>query len=240
MKHTLAILGAAIAVSGASIQAEGQTANTIRHVIIRVAATNDEWTSSGLELQMGDLMIVRAGGVIQIGQYSNRVNANGAPGGAGSLEYKIGVGAGRPAGIQSLHVAEPGELKFRVHDTRYDDNAGAFDVDVVIVPASAIPPAGPIGQVAGASQAAAMKLFLRNLMVAEESYFSNKSTYTDRFADLTIQPQQGVTVKSLVALRAGWTAIVTHAAAPGTFCGVSVNAPNPIDASALEAEPVCR
>lgn len=126
---------------------------SIRHVVVSVAATNDEWTPTGLTLNGGDLVIVRAPGYVKIGGLAGERDAAGfghnstvaAPN--GSLEYKVGVGAGKPAGKFDVHVVDnTGELKFRIRDTDYHDNQGQFQVDVIVVPPGAIPPApGPGG-----------------------------------------------------------------------------------------------
>jgi hypothetical protein len=110
--------------------------------VVSIAGTNDEWTTSGLTVHPGDLIIVRAGGLVKVGQYTGEVDANGSAGnGVGILQIKVGVGAGKPAGKSALHVSEvTGEVKFRVSDSRYDDNSGEFSVDVLIIPVSALPP----------------------------------------------------------------------------------------------------
>lgn len=60
--------------------------------------------------------------------------------GTGALQFKIGVGAGKPAGKFSLiEAGQSGELKFTVLDSRYDDNSGSFELDIVVLPPSAIP-----------------------------------------------------------------------------------------------------
>src|SRR5690348_7233522 len=112
----------------------------IRHVVVSVASTNDEWTTTGLSVGPKDMIIVNAPGTVKVGQATGEVDAAGAkPGsrsstGYGVLEFKVGVSAGKPSGVFSLLRPDgTGELKFRVKDTRYDDNAGAFEVDVVVI-----------------------------------------------------------------------------------------------------------
>lgn len=128
--------------------ARAQTAPVIHHVVVTIAATNDEWTTTGLTIAAGDMVIVRAPGYINIGGMAGEKDASGVGRGStvagpnGSLEYKVGVGAGKLAGKFNLHVVEEsGELKFRVRDSDYRDNKGQFEVDVVVLPPSAIPPA---------------------------------------------------------------------------------------------------
>ena len=46
-----------------------------------------------------------------------------------------------PVGDQaSIVAAQGGPLRFKIQDTRYDDNQGAFTVDVIVIPAALIPP----------------------------------------------------------------------------------------------------
>jgi hypothetical protein len=112
---------------------------------VTVASTNDEWTPAGISVGAGDLLLVKTPGNITIGQYSSAVDAGGMNGrrdqqGAGLLQYKIGVGAAHSVGTTLFVIpSDPGELKFRVLDSRYDDNSGACEVDVIVVPKSVIP-----------------------------------------------------------------------------------------------------
>src|SRR5512135_2319077 len=85
---------------------------SIRHVIVTVAATNDEWTPTGLTVNAGDLIVVRAPGYVKIGEFAGERDAAGfghnstAAAVNGSLEYKVGVGAGKPAGKFDVHVVD--------------------------------------------------------------------------------------------------------------------------------------
>src|SRR6185369_16755754 len=153
------------------------------------------------------MLIVRAPGSVIIGAIAGERDATGAarnstvPGVNGSLEFKIGVTAGQPAGKFDVHVAtDAGELKFRVRDSDYRDNKGQFIVDVVVVPPSAIPPvAGPDARSSDESREIAVvatKSFLRELVTSEEVFFSDHSRYTSRLADLkSVETPSGVALK---------------------------------------------
>jgi hypothetical protein len=228
----------------------------IRHVVVTVAATNDEWTTTGLQVSPDDIVIVSAPGTIKVGQVTGEVDANGArphssgSTGIGILEYKVGVGAGKQAGTFSLIRADlKGELKFRVKDTRYDDNAGAFEVDVLVIPESAIPAAKHVGDAAPVDMdsyaAKAEKINLVSLLIsmrtAEETFFTDSNRYTDRLKDLPmIHLPSGLSFKLLSATNASWKGIVVSTRLPGVECGVAVATPNPVSSSAGEGEPVCR
>ena len=85
----------------------------------------------------------------------------------------------------------------------------------------------------------AMKSDLRNLLVAQENYFSDNITYTTATTNLNVQVSPGVTVTISAASSQGWTATATHSATSKT-CGVwygnGVTAPV---AGAIEGEPKC-
>ena len=236
------------------IEAQATPATGIQHAIVPVAATNDEWTTTGLTINRGDMLIVRAPGSVTIGAIAGDRDANGVarnstnPGVNGSLEFKIGVGAGQPAGKFAVHVAEDvGELKFRVRDSDYHDNRGEFVVDVVVLPPSSIPSTSnrdaaslddshQIGVIA-------TKSFLRTLVTSEEEYFSDHSRYTNRLADLKhVEIPSGVALKTLSPSADGksWIATATHSRVPGVICGIGIGVGNPVSSTAVEGEPACR
>ena len=88
----------------------------------------------------------------------------------------------------------------------------------------------------------AMKSDLRNLVTAEEAYFSDSSQYTGTVANLKYQNSTGVNAPSITTGSGLWSATVTHTQlqTPLVTCGVAVNTTNPIVASAAEGEPVCK
>src|SRR4051794_6511930 len=101
-------------------------------------------------------------------------------------------------------VQTEGELKFRVADTRYDDNAGNYEVDVLIIPEGAVPPATRVGEAGTPSQMdvataliIAMKSDLRNMVSAEESFFADSGRYTQSLAAIHYTFTSGVKLASL-------------------------------------------
>jgi hypothetical protein len=232
--------------------AAGAQALGVRHVALSVPARDSNWTSTELTVDEGDLIAVRVAGTVVVGVFSREVDANGlAPGtsaGVGNvyLELRIGAGRATPIGRSGSHEAlTSGELQFRVHDVRYDDNAGTFHVDVVVVPATAIPHAtAPEDPPALATTEAldAMRRFLKLLATAEEAYFVEHTQYASAFGELGVRPQEGLAVDRLtVATKgAGWSAIVRHDAAPNVRCAAAVNTVNPFDRTAEEMQVVCR
>ena len=224
----------------------------VRHIAITVAARDSNWTSTDLTVDEGDLIAVRAAGTVVIGVFSREVDAAGlAPGtsagvGTSYLELRIGDGHPVPIGRSGSHEAlTSGELQFRFHDLRYDDNAGALHLDVVVVPATAIPHAtAPEEPPALATTEAldAMRRFLKTLATAEEAYFVEHTQYAAAFSDLSIRIPEGLGLDrlTLATKGAGWSAIVRHDAAPNVRCAAAVNTVNPFDRTAEEMQVVCR
>ena len=88
----------------------------------------------------------------------------------------------------------------------------------------------------------AMKSDLRNLVTAEEAFFSDSSKYTQTVTDLKFQSSTGVATP-VIAVGAGyWTATVTHSQLPTTQqCGIGINTTNPLtNVVAAEGEPACK
>jgi prepilin-type N-terminal cleavage/methylation domain-containing protein len=88
----------------------------------------------------------------------------------------------------------------------------------------------------------AMKSDLRNLMTAEESYFSDSSQYSANPTDLNnFKTSTGVAGLTIVTGQGFWTATVTHSQlTAGKNCVIAINTPNANDANANDGEPVCR
>jgi prepilin-type N-terminal cleavage/methylation domain-containing protein len=88
----------------------------------------------------------------------------------------------------------------------------------------------------------AMKSDLRNLVTAEEAYFSDSTKYTDVVGNLKYQNSTGVYAPNITTGSGLWSATVTHTQlqTPLVTCGVAVNTTNPLVASAAEGEPVCK
>jgi len=88
---------------------------------------------------------------------------------------------------------------------------------------------------------AAMKSDLRNLVTAEEAFFSDSSKYTQTITDLKYQTSAGVNTPTLAAGAGYWYATVTHSQLPSTqVCGISMNTTNPTVTGANDGEPACK
>jgi len=86
----------------------------------------------------------------------------------------------------------------------------------------------------------AMKSDLRNLVTAEEAFFSDSSKYTATVSQLKFQNSTG-TVAPTITVGAGlWSATNAHTQLVGTTCAIGINTTNPLISSAAEGEPVCK
>lgn len=86
---------------------------------------------------------------------------------------------------------------------------------------------------------ATMRSDLRNLVGAEELFFSDSSRYTGDYAQLSVRPSANTTVT--VETGPGfWTATASHSQITDGFtCAISVNTQNPLVAQAPEGQPAC-
>jgi prepilin-type N-terminal cleavage/methylation domain-containing protein len=85
---------------------------------------------------------------------------------------------------------------------------------------------------------AAMRSDLRNVVSAEEVFYSDSLRYTTRQQALSFKPSAG----DLLAITTGpgyWSATATHAQVPDFTCGISVNTDNPLVAGAPEGQAAC-
>ena len=90
----------------------------------------------------------------------------------------------------------------------------------------------------------AMKSDLRNLVTAEESYFSDSSKYsatpdTTGKTGPNWRPSTGVVFGTIVTGAGFWSATVSHSQLAGATCGIGVNTANPIVSTAGDGEPAC-
>ena len=96
----------------------------------------------------------------------------------------------------------------------------------------------------------AMKSDLRNLVTAEEAFFSDSGKYKAPYVRNGIQgdtvlkfrPSTSVSDPDIRTGAGYWTATVTHSQIPAPFtCGIGVNTTNPLPnmGSAGDGEPVC-
>jgi prepilin-type N-terminal cleavage/methylation domain-containing protein len=96
----------------------------------------------------------------------------------------------------------------------------------------------------------AMKSDLRNLVTAEEAFFSDSGKYKAPYVASGIQgdtvlkfrPSTSVSDPKIATGAGFWTATVTHSQIPAPFtCGIGVNTANPLPGmtAAGDGEPVC-
>ena len=87
----------------------------------------------------------------------------------------------------------------------------------------------------------AMKSDLRNLVTAEEAYFSDSGRYiTYDSAALHFKPSTGVAMPTIQIFSGAWLATNTHSQLANFSCGIGVNTTNPLVSSAGDGEPVCK
>jgi prepilin-type N-terminal cleavage/methylation domain-containing protein len=86
----------------------------------------------------------------------------------------------------------------------------------------------------------AMKSDLRNLVSAQESFFSDSARYTTNLTSIGFKQSTGVTAPVITTGAGYWTATNSHTQLTGTACGIAVNTTNPTVTSAGEGEPACK
>ena len=86
----------------------------------------------------------------------------------------------------------------------------------------------------------AMKSDLRNLINAEESFFSDSARYSTSLTSLNFRASTGVNDPSITIYPGSWTATNSHTQLAGIQCGVGVNTTNPTFVVAGEGEAACR
>ena len=88
----------------------------------------------------------------------------------------------------------------------------------------------------------AAKSDLRNLVTAEEAFFSDSTYYTDAntlIARNGFKNSSGVGIPAVVTGPGYWSATVTHTQIAGATCSIGVNTTNPIITTAGDGEPTC-
>ena len=85
----------------------------------------------------------------------------------------------------------------------------------------------------------AMKSDLRNMVTAEEAFFSDSSKYSTDLTAINFKQSTGVATPTIATGAGFWTATVTHTQLTGKTCGIGVNTTNPIVTTAGDGEPVC-
>ena len=90
--------------------------------------------------------------------------------------------------------------------------------------------------------AAEMKSDLRNLVVAEESFFSDSESYVvyGDTSKLRFRPTVGVSAPAITIGIGYWSATVTHPQVPNFTCGIGVRTANTVVPTAGNGEPACR
>jgi type IV pilus assembly protein PilA len=96
---------------------------------------------------------------------------------------------------------------------------------------------------------ASMKTDLRNLVTAQEAYFSDNSTYASTTASLStsFHVSAGNTVTDPIADAAGWSATITNSYVPSTqsghicavWVGDATSQPAGVAGDTLEGAPAC-
>jgi prepilin-type N-terminal cleavage/methylation domain-containing protein len=86
---------------------------------------------------------------------------------------------------------------------------------------------------------AAMKSDLRNLVTAQEAYFSDHVTYASTTTNLTYSVSSGDVVTITAAAGTGWAATSSNNATTKT-CGIFVGSATPPVTGQAEGAPVCQ
>jgi len=87
----------------------------------------------------------------------------------------------------------------------------------------------------------AMKSDLRNLVSAQESFFSDSSAYTTSLTSLNFKSSSGVISPAITTGAGFWYSTNYHGQIPLPFkCGIGINTTNPVVATAGEGEPACQ
>ena len=85
----------------------------------------------------------------------------------------------------------------------------------------------------------AMKSDLRNMVTAQEAFFSDSSKYSTDLSAINFKQSTGVNTPTVVVGAGYWSATVTHSQLAGHTCAIAVNTANPLVTTAGEGEPVC-
>ena len=88
---------------------------------------------------------------------------------------------------------------------------------------------------------AAMKSDLRNLVTAQEAYFSDSVKYSNSATALNFKPSTGVYLAGIdISTPGAWTAAVTHGQIANKSCQIAVNTTNTLVSAAGDGEPACK
>jgi len=83
---------------------------------------------------------------------------------------------------------------------------------------------------------------LRNLVTAEEAFFSDSGKYSQTIdsSHVKFAPSTGVALPTIATGAGYWTATNTHTQLSGVVCGIGMNTTNPTVSTAGEGEPACK
>ena len=91
----------------------------------------------------------------------------------------------------------------------------------------------------GKAYITAMKSDLRNMVSAQEAFFSDSSRYTSSLGSLGFKQSTGTKAPVIVAGAGYWSATNSHTQLANTSCGIGVGTTNPVVTAAGEGEPAC-
>ena len=91
----------------------------------------------------------------------------------------------------------------------------------------------------GKAYVTAMKSDLRNLVSAQESFFSDSSRYTSNLTSLGFKQSTGTYPPKITTGSGYWLATNSHTQLANTSCGIAVNTTNAVVSTAGEGEPAC-
>ena len=85
----------------------------------------------------------------------------------------------------------------------------------------------------------AMVSDLRNMVTAEEAFFSDSAYYSTSVTSINFSQSTGVSTPTIAVGAGYWTATITHSQLSGHTCGIAVNTTNTIVATANDGAPAC-
>jgi hypothetical protein len=148
MKIAVVLLAAA-ALGAAPHAARAEVCSGITNETVTVDIRKDDWTAAAVRIRPGDIVIVHASGVVKLAHtLLGEIGPKGTANGSGRLdmkvftESKVDTAPVVPVGDRWVgSFREPVTVRFRVNSERFQENAGAYKVSVIVVPAGALPPA---------------------------------------------------------------------------------------------------
>ena len=102
---------------------------------LRVEGTNSDWTSAEIAINEGDVIVGTADGSVTYNLLGDKAGADTR--GTGGLEMQVGSKVIRAAKTWT-HRGGAGEVKFKVTDGKHSDNKGGYEVEILVIPATAL------------------------------------------------------------------------------------------------------